>query len=119
MGLGGLVDDNDDEQDEETNTSEDDPFGVESNPNISSDFTPDDSVESPMDDFDYSDAQVDREDIAKLKNIEASLKDRALNHDIDVTVEDGRIEGDLHDMALLFAISTLDVDGADLIKLAG
>jgi hypothetical protein len=42
------------------------------------------------------------------EHIASNVRHRVYKHDMDIDIEDGRLEGDINDIAMLFALMTMD-----------
>jgi len=63
---------------------------------------------------DYSGDSIDKEQAVTIKKIRTNMRNRAMETGLDVQIEDGRIEGDVRDLALLFSFMTMDVGKAEI-----
>lgn len=72
---------------------------------------------SEMDDdwrHDYSGGSIDKEQAITIKKIVNNLSNRLKETNLDLTIEDGKVEGDVRYLALLFSYMTMDVSQAEL-----
>ena len=71
----------------------------------------DDTDTETEDPVDQSRKRTTREHIAQ------NIKERVWNSTLDVNIEDGRIEGDINDLALVYALMTMDFDDSSFQSL--
>lgn len=73
---------------------------------------------SNEDDSDTDDAPDEKSRKKTTKEcIALNIKDRVWNTDLDIELNDGRVEGDINDIALLFALMTMDFSDSEFQSL--
>lgn len=71
------------------------------------------------DDSSTSNQVNDKREETTKQYISRAMRERALNSPLEIQVEDGRISGDKEDMAMLFALMTMDIEDASFHSLIG
>lgn len=69
-------------------------------------FKVDEEDDEPEDD--NEDTVQDKQEQTTKEHIASNVRHRVYKHDMDIDIQDGRLEGDLDDIAMLFALMTMD-----------
>lgn len=77
-------------------------------------FTESEENEEEEDEQDYE--EPNRGDSTK-RAIAANIQSRCMTNDMDIEVSGGRVEGDIEDLAMLFALMTMDYSESDFYDL--
>lgn len=69
-------------------------------------FKPDETDEEHNDE--NKDAVQEKQEQTTKEHIASNIRHRVYNHDMDIDIEDNRLEGDINDIAMIFALMTMD-----------
>lgn len=69
-------------------------------------FKPDETDEEQDDE--NKDAVQEKQEQTTKEHIASNIRHRVYNHDMDIDIEDNRLEGDINDIAMIFALMTMD-----------
>jgi len=77
-------------------------------------FTEDDE-EDESEDAQETDEQEEK--LSTKKHIANNIKDRVWNSNLDIDINDGRVKADIDDLALVFALMTMDFSESEFQSL--